>query len=282
MMVWGGYNGTDLNNGGRYDPIADTWESVSTLNRPFSGSYPTSIWTGSNAVIWGGTQGDGGRYDPALDTWSKTTTLAAPPPRIWNTAVWTGSFMIVWDGSGAYGTGGRYSLGHSVDHDGDGYSEGTGDCNDGNPAVNPGVSEICDGRDNNCDGLSDEIFGDADGDLMGDACDCASADPSAFGVPGEVRDVDWPSSMQLSWRSMAESAGSGTVYDVVRGRIGEWPVGSGPSEVCLESGSIDTVSWDLAAPPERFYYLVRGRNACGLGIYGRTSSGAEQSTPACP
>ncbi|MDB4985803.1 MAG: Multiple EGF-like-domain protein 3 precursor, partial [Myxococcaceae bacterium] len=45
-----------------------------------------------------------------------------------------------------------------------------GDCNDANAAINPGVLEICDGLDNNCDGTIDEgymlvhCYPDLDGD----------------------------------------------------------------------------------------------------------------------
>jgi hypothetical protein len=61
------------------------------------------------------------------------------------------------------------------DLDGDGYTDGTtqvgcsapwgyvlsatsGDCNDNDPNVNPGKTEICDGKDNNCNGQIDEGF----------------------------------------------------------------------------------------------------------------------------
>ncbi len=55
----------------------------------------------------------------------------------------------------------------AIDQDGDGYSPmmcapGSalrgGDCNDGDPAVHPGVSELCDGLDNDCNGDTDEGF----------------------------------------------------------------------------------------------------------------------------
>ncbi|MCB9277259.1 MAG: hypothetical protein H6564_24715, partial [Lewinellaceae bacterium] len=48
----------------------------------------------------------------------------------------------------------------------------TGDCNDGNAAINPGASEVCDNIDNNCNGSTDEgligaYYRDADNDGYG-------------------------------------------------------------------------------------------------------------------
>jgi hypothetical protein len=49
-----------------------------------------------------------------------------------------------------------------VDGDGDGYGDGDGclglDCDDAAFDVHPGVADPCDGRDNDCDGTSDEDF----------------------------------------------------------------------------------------------------------------------------
>ena len=44
-----------------------------------------------------------------------------------------------------------------VDDDGDGYREVDGDCRDNNPDVNPGVVEVCDGIDNDCNEGADEL-----------------------------------------------------------------------------------------------------------------------------
>jgi hypothetical protein len=60
-----------------------------------------------------------------------------------------------------------------IDHDGDGYGIGADclgpDCDDHDPNIHPGATEICDGRDNNCDGQIDEGF-----DLMNDVNNCGA------------------------------------------------------------------------------------------------------------
>jgi len=42
-----------------------------------------------------------------------------------------------------------------IDNDKDGFAQGK-DCNDNDPLINPGASDICDGKDNNCNGQIDE------------------------------------------------------------------------------------------------------------------------------
>lgn len=114
MIIWGGYDGTYLNTGGRYDPITDSWQPISTVNAPGGCSTPVSVWTGQEMIVWCGrniTGNRGGRYNPVTDTWQTISTLNAPGGLSHSTAVWTGAEMIVW---GGYGTtysnsGGRYN-----------------------------------------------------------------------------------------------------------------------------------------------------------------------------
>jgi len=83
--------------------------------------------------------------------------------------------MAVACGGTVTGDGDSSDPGH--DGDGDGYSATDGDCDDSDPAVNPGESEVCgDGIDNDCDGQSDGI----DYECM-TACDRAAADRSSVG-----------------------------------------------------------------------------------------------------
>ena len=61
-------------------------------------------------------------------------------------------------------------LGPDVDDDGDGYTENQNDCDDDNPAINPGATEVCNFTDDDCDGIADGGHDD-DGDFYGSVCD---------------------------------------------------------------------------------------------------------------
>jgi N-acetylneuraminic acid mutarotase len=117
MIVWGGYDGNDVNTGGRYDPSTDSWTATSTTNAPSERELHTAVWTGSEMIVWGGyccgccggPLNTGGRYNPITDSWTATSTTNAAGARFNHTAVWSGSEMIVWGGLGPGSDGGRYN-----------------------------------------------------------------------------------------------------------------------------------------------------------------------------
>ncbi len=126
MIVWGGINasGNFVNTGGRYCAAPctdDSWTAMSTTNAPSTRSFAASVWTGSELIVWGGTNdgsgfadlNTGGRYNPTTDSWTATTTTSAPLARCFHRGVWTGTEMIVWGGADnnftAFNTGGRYN-----------------------------------------------------------------------------------------------------------------------------------------------------------------------------
>ncbi|MCK6530025.1 hypothetical protein L6R50_21535 [Myxococcota bacterium] len=64
-----------------------------------------------------------------------------------------------------------------------------GDCDDTDPANSPGLTEVCDGRDNDCDGVPEAEGADADGDGVR-ACDgdCDDQDPTTWPGAQEICD----------------------------------------------------------------------------------------------
>ncbi len=123
-----------------------------------------------------------------------------------------------------------------------------------------------------------------DGDDAGNVCDCDTGDGSAFEVPHEIENVTLlADKTTIVWDSDAANSGPGTVYDVVRGTLGTYPVSGDAGASCLASGQTATTLVDddpVTAPG--FDYLVRGQNTCGQGSYGDESAAAPRTTAACP
>lgn len=121
MIIWGGLGcggNCRFNTGGRYNPATDSWTMTTTVNAPAARWEHEAVWTGSEMIVWGGSDSmnylhTGGRYDPSTDSWTPTGLVNVAPGRIDNTAVWSGSEMIVWGGVDETfndcNTGGRYS-----------------------------------------------------------------------------------------------------------------------------------------------------------------------------
>ncbi|MES2643920.1 MAG: MopE-related protein [Myxococcota bacterium] len=92
---------------------------------------------------------------------------------------------------GAYHTWLFY--GYDTDSDADG-SPDTVDCDDTDATIHPGATEVCDGDDNDCDGLTDEDaptwYADADGDGYGGASGSTASCSAPSGYLATATDCD--------------------------------------------------------------------------------------------
>ena len=114
------------------------------------------IWGGGYTLDFAYAVNTGVIYDSVGDSWVPTSMEGAASERYDHSAVWTGTYMIVWGGWGPadltpyLNNGGRFIYEQSIDDDGDGFSECQGDCNEADASVYPGATQICDGKNNDC------------------------------------------------------------------------------------------------------------------------------------
>lgn len=85
----------------------DTWKDISSVCAPSARWSLDPVWTGSEMIIWGGSEGtqsliDGARYDPLSNSWTPISTTNAIAQNDY-ISVWTGTEMIIW-GGGRNGT----------------------------------------------------------------------------------------------------------------------------------------------------------------------------------
>ena len=97
MLLWGGsvsnqnwpYSNPTTNEI-LFDPNNYTWTGVNLPNSVKSGA---AAWTGSELLIWGGSDVGGGFYNPNTNAWRSISELGAPGL---GSVFWTGSKMLVW------------------------------------------------------------------------------------------------------------------------------------------------------------------------------------------
>ena len=91
---------------GAMNPTPDRWDEYFPNNVPKSRISFSSIWSGTEMIVWGGEDvtgthqllSGGGRYNPTTNTWRLLPTAGEPSLREAHTAVWTGTEMIIWGG----------------------------------------------------------------------------------------------------------------------------------------------------------------------------------------
>jgi hypothetical protein len=153
------------------------------------------------------------------------------------------------------------------------------------------VVGTCDGATGQCgnpDAPNGSACDDGNACTTADVCAAGSCSGSAVLVPSNVGAVSATKSeatTTFAWAAVAAASS----YDMLRGRVGDWPVGSHPAtEACLASGVTGTSADDPTVPGagEAYWYVVRAANACGDGGYGSQATGGVPTVPrtsaSCP
>jgi hypothetical protein len=121
-------------------------------------------WTGTQTITWTNNSGCKDTFVISYDNGTKTqiATGVAGNSYSWNTlsvSDGTNYKIEVKENGGAKKDSSDAVFTIDNDFDNDGYASinyGGTDCDDANPAINPGATEVCDGVDNNCAGGIDE------------------------------------------------------------------------------------------------------------------------------
>jgi hypothetical protein len=271
------------------DPVGDgAWQWFGTMSVAPNGRID---------VVWNDTRNDPAgilsevNYAYSTDagvTWS----AGLPVTPAWNPLVGWPDQNKIGDYYDMVSDIGGASLAYSATFNGeqDVYFVRLGDCNlngrHDSLDVALGTSADCNANQvpDECEDPPPCVQPDRDGDGTPDAEDCAPDDPTARTIPAEVSGVTFADdAVTISWISQASTAGTGTVYDVARGDVGQLPVVDDPTVICSAMGLPDPPFADPEEPGsgQGFYYLIRAANACVTAGWGLQSDYLPRLTFVC-
>jgi len=199
-----------------------------------------------------------------------------------------------------------------------GYVSNSTDCSDNDSSVHPGATEVCDGKDNDCDGQIDEGLGqnwyrDADGDGYGNpnnsvqscsqpsgyvsnSTDCSDSDSSIHPGATEICDSkDNDCDGQIDEGGSAPSAPTGVSasdgnytdhirvsWNLASGATGYevWRNTSNNSGTAIKSGDYTSPYDDTSAVAgTTYWYWVKAQNSCGTSGFSSSDSGYASTNP---
>jgi PKD repeat protein len=118
---------------------------------------------------------------------------------------------------------------------------------------------------------------DTDGDGYPLCGDCAPGNPAS--PPAMTSQLSFAADKTtIQWVSMPGA----TTYELLRGTLSGL---ASYDHACLQTGLPGPAGLDASLPSalqKGFYYLSRGRDGCGVGSVGTSSSGLPRPNPACP
>lgn len=81
------------------------------------------------------------------------------------------------------------SIGNGIDNDGDSYCRGGHDCDDTDPNIHPQGVEVCNLKDDNCNGLTDDIIAPVTNNWVGGSGNWDIASNWSLGIPSRCQNI---------------------------------------------------------------------------------------------